>query len=454
MGYEAVGVVFPSIYYFTEVATVCRVSFNGLMSVAVFSLIISTFAFGSNLISNFVFSILFVIEIVIKFVANMQHHNHLRYFYRVTSWIDLSATAVMCFLVIKACESHCFTAGHSENKALVNVVAASRLVRALRIVKLTSHLEKFMLLVRTFARILPVILPYFALCVAVYLIFGGIGKACFAGKITQVVADGGPGLWDTAPWNTTAFGQAPHYHLLNFDDTFSASITLWVLLIQNNWHVVAEGYQLVLGTRWTRLYFTSYNVVVQVMMLSMLIGVIINQFSKITEDETLKAKGQERPEMVFMDEIRNRLALATAPSGKQYMELWEVYEDDSLLGSEMKHDQNMVLQRNTISHSNAQVLLNTVGTPIIGRTEDGFVCYANQCFLELCCHGSKLNQVVDTEFKTYFSADIHALAQRCQGTTGSFLWHDVTSTLERQGFRTRVAPAVCPDGLLCPDGDH
>ena len=142
-------------------------------------------------------------------------------------------------------------------------------------------------------------------------------------------------------------------------------------------------------------------------MLSMLIGVIINQFrcqghtgaqghggcggmrkarneaselafdSKITEDETLKAKGQERPEMVFMDvrvappcgyhpapaswqpawpavsltrtspscmcpclacpppacvpvrtvtrsqEIRNRLALAIAPSGKQYMELWE-----------------------------------------------------------------------------------------------------------------------------------
>jgi len=247
-----------------------------------------------------------------------------------------------------------------------------------------------------------------------------------------VVADGGPGLWDTAPWNTTAFGQAPHYHLLNFDDTFSAFITLWVLLIQNNWHVVAEGYQLVLGTRWTRLYFTSYNVVVQVMMLSMLIGVIINQFSKITEDETLKAKGQERPEMVFMDEIRNRLALAIAPSGKQYMELWEVYEDDTLLGSEMKHDQMMVLQRNTISHSNAQVLLDTVGTPIIGRTEDGFVCYANHSFLDLCCYGSKLNQVVDTEFKAYFSPDIHALAQSCQGTTGSFLWHDVTSTLERK----------------------
>ena len=60
----------------------CRISFNGFMSIAVLSLIVSTFAFGSNLVSNFVFSILFVIEIVIKFVADMQHHNHFRFFYR------------------------------------------------------------------------------------------------------------------------------------------------------------------------------------------------------------------------------------------------------------------------------------------------------------------------------------------------------------------------------------
>ena len=71
------------------------------------------------------------------------------------------------------------------------------------------------------------------------------GMGLFAGCVTEVTSNGGPGDWSTSPWSSTAFGGAPFYYSnLNFDNLHSALTTLFMLMVQNNWYVRINAYLL------------------------------------------------------------------------------------------------------------------------------------------------------------------------------------------------------------------
>ena len=51
----------------------------------------------------------------------------------------------------------------------------------------------------------------------------------------------------------------PTYHLDNFNDFFSAILTLFTLMVVNNWNVTVEMYVLVTGNNlWYRFYFIFF----------------------------------------------------------------------------------------------------------------------------------------------------------------------------------------------------
>ena len=48
------------------------------------------------------------------------------------------------------------------------------------------------------------------------------------------------------------------YHLMNFNDLASSFVTLFALMIVNNWMVIVYMYQLVIGTSWVKVYFGMF----------------------------------------------------------------------------------------------------------------------------------------------------------------------------------------------------
>ena len=88
--------------------------------------------------------------------------------------------------------------------------------RCVRIVVLLQTYESIRRV--SFSAVLSVIscMHHVGLFVVVYFGFLCIASTVFAGCVTEVLEDGGPGDWSTSPWNSTDFGSAAYYPDLNF----------------------------------------------------------------------------------------------------------------------------------------------------------------------------------------------------------------------------------------------
>lgn len=91
-------------------------------------------------------------------------------------------------------------------------------------------------------------------------VFGGIGILLFSGLISHEDRN-----------RLDQHGIDPRYVYLNFNSVLSSFMTLFCLLIVNNWNAIVEMYVLLTGTKTARLFFilfylfgvlVAYNIVV------------------------------------------------------------------------------------------------------------------------------------------------------------------------------------------------
>jgi hypothetical protein len=121
----------------------------------------------------------------------------------------------------------------------------------LRLVVYLYEAKTFRIIVETLKSLL---IPFWSLiCVlfALYYLYALAGMALFGGDIKrdskEIIND------DSTP---------DLYVLLNFNDFASGFVTLFVLMVVNNWYVIAEMYVNVTGTSWVLLYFVSFYLLV------------------------------------------------------------------------------------------------------------------------------------------------------------------------------------------------
>ena len=57
-----------------------------------------------------------------------------------------------------------------------------------------------------------------AMFAIIYYGFACLGCALFAGCVTEITDDGGPGNWTTAPWKDYLFASGTNYVDLSFDN--------------------------------------------------------------------------------------------------------------------------------------------------------------------------------------------------------------------------------------------
>jgi len=249
--------------------------------------------------------------------------------------------------------------------------------------------------------------------------------AAFAGDTTKVVADGGPGTWSTAPWSSNPYGSALYYYDLNFDDAFSACVTLFMLMIQNNWPVISAGLEVVRDTKWVRVYFVLFNCFIEVVLLNIFIGVLINVLSEIREQEiAAEAAGSQD---TFKAEVQGRMDRAKAPSGAPYSDLWEVHASSDMNTEEFKVDERMVLNKGVADNATMQSVLSKISVPMVGRTKEGFICWGNKAFVSFCGEDEQMGMtpLIDDKITDYVGDAIALSMRQWQGTEGSEIWHDV-----------------------------
>merc|ERR1712227_486292 len=100
----------------------------------------------------------------------------------------------------------------------------------------------------------------------------------FAGCTTQTVETGGIN-WGVAPYSQSPFGSETYYQDLNFDNLLASIFTLFMLMIQNNWSTLVNGYEICYDNKNVRLFFIGFNLYTALLMINLLVGVILDMFA-------------------------------------------------------------------------------------------------------------------------------------------------------------------------------
>lgn len=83
------------------------------------------------------------------------------------------------------------------------------------------------------------------------------------------------------------------YYLLNFNDFGASLVTLFHIMVVNNWFITCNMYCYVMGNNWPRLYFISFWALTVLIMLNLVIAFIIEIYDTVSQEIEVEYKRRE-----------------------------------------------------------------------------------------------------------------------------------------------------------------
>jgi hypothetical protein len=84
------------------------------------------------------------------------------------------------------------------------------------------------------------------------------------------------------------------YIEMNFNDLSNSFVTLFTLMIINNWFVIVQMFEVVTGTIWARLFFVAFYFLSVIVVLNIVVAFAIDMYSSV--DTLFKHKTKEDDE--------------------------------------------------------------------------------------------------------------------------------------------------------------
>ncbi|XP_067935277.1 two pore channel protein 1-like [Watersipora subatra] len=106
--------------------------------------------------------------------------------------------------------------------------------------------------------------------VLLFYFYGIIGMECFSHLELLNCCQNSTAI---APYYANSTG---YYYLNNFDDIFKSGVTLFELLVVNNWFIIMEGYA-IMATEYSRIYFMTFYLITMVVM-TVVVAFILEAF--------------------------------------------------------------------------------------------------------------------------------------------------------------------------------
>ena len=138
---------------------------------------------------------------------------------------------------------------------LIMIVLLARLVRVVRIV---SEHRDFRYILKTFANIVPIFSAYMCIVFIVYFYFVTFGMIF---------------MHDAKVPFSTGYSQQDYY-ALNFDTFYSGCITMFCIMIVNNWFVVVDGFRGAFGN-WVVGYFVIFWLITVILLMNVVTALVV-----------------------------------------------------------------------------------------------------------------------------------------------------------------------------------
>ncbi|KAJ9686327.1 hypothetical protein PVL29_015294 [Vitis rotundifolia] len=173
------------------------------------------------------------------------------------------------------------------------------LARMLRLVRLLMRVKQYRAFIATFLNLIPSLMPYLGTIFCVLCMYCSLGVQIFGG----IVNDGNSNLEGTDL-------EESDYLLFNFNDYPNGMVTLFNLLVMNNWQVWMQSYKDLTGTSWTLVYFISYYLLTVLLLLNLVVAFVLEAFfaeMDLEKSENCGEDGKEGGEKEQRKYTRSRI---------------------------------------------------------------------------------------------------------------------------------------------------
>ncbi|CDW54429.1 voltage dependent t type calcium channel subunit [Trichuris trichiura] len=261
-------------------------------------------------VSNYVFTAVFAVEMLIKVIAKGLVLGDKAYF--KNGWDFMDGTLV----IISFCNLLFDLLHRTDAPRIFSVVRVLRLLRALRPLRVINRAPGVKLVVQTLISSLKPIGNIVLICCTFFIIFGILGVQLFKGKMWHCV---GPSVahvvnktdcladphnrWvnhrNCSSWLQQSMMRCKIFNLFSFKALMSlfvvASKDGWVSIMYQGIDAVAVDMQPVVNYfEWRMLYFISFLLLVGFFVLNMFVGVVVENFHRCKEALEKEMKEKER----------------------------------------------------------------------------------------------------------------------------------------------------------------
>ena len=154
------------------------------------------------------------------------------------------------------------------------VVASLFHVNVLRTIRLTDILTEMRHIRLLFSALWAMTGPFISACISLFIVFFiyvQFGMLLFGGKIniySTTIDDSVPGL----------------YYLMNFNSFGSGMITMFHMMIVNNWYVTVKMYTNVFQSYWPIAFFISFWAVVVLIVLNIVVSIVLDIYDSVYDE--------------------------------------------------------------------------------------------------------------------------------------------------------------------------
>ncbi|KAI3440748.1 uncharacterized protein J3R85_003197 [Psidium guajava] len=158
------------------------------------------------------------------------------------------------------------------------------LARLLRLIRLLMNVKRYRAFVATFLNLIPSLMPYLGIIFCVMCIYCSLGEQIFGGMVNA----GNSKLEETDL-------AADDYYLFNFNDYPNGMVTLFNLLVMNNWQDWTQSYKELTGTSWTLVYFISFYLITVLLLLNLVVAFVLEAFfTEMDLESSENGEGQDK----------------------------------------------------------------------------------------------------------------------------------------------------------------
>ncbi|XP_031353487.1 voltage-dependent T-type calcium channel subunit alpha-1G isoform X1 [Photinus pyralis] len=257
--------------------------------------------------TNYVFTVVFAIEMFIKVVSWGMCYGPDAYF--TSGWNIMDGSLVIISIV-----DLLISLVSESSPRIFGILRVFRLLRSLRPLRVINRAPGLKLVVQTLLSSLRPIGNIVLICCTFFIIFGILGVQLFKGSFYYCKGENAKGVRNRTecldlPGNTWVNQQ------YNFDNLGKALMSLFVLSSRDGWvnimytglDAVGEDQQPIINySEWRLLYFIAFILLVGFFVLNMFVGVVVENFHRCREEQEKEERVRRAAKRALQLEKRRR----------------------------------------------------------------------------------------------------------------------------------------------------